>query len=408
MGEGRAALTTVHPAPGRAEQDPEDWWASVVLACRQLPGPLLAAVRVVAFAAARETFVPVDGDGHAIGRGILWSDRRAESAVAKLAWLERREPNRLAAAQWIMAPRDFVVLRLTGQAVTDRTLAGRAGFVAGTPRIPRILESTDVAGKLGAAAGELGLPPGAPVVIGAGDRPSEVLGSGATAREPMVSWGTTANLSVPGEDAPAGAVLSPGALGGSIVEFGLSAAGEAVEWFGRIAGRSTAELIDAASESPPGAGGVVAVPWFNGARAPWWQAGAHAAFLHLSLRHTAGDLARALFEGVAWEIGRCLDALGGADRLVAAGGGAFASFWPELLAGVTGLPVCRRRSPELASVGACLIAAAAIGLSFDPEVMNPVATVVEPDADLVERYRRLRPGSDEAAEAVVRLGGLTP
>ena len=48
-----------------------------------------------------------------------------------------------------------------------------------------------------AAAAELGPRAGTPVVIGAGDRACEVLGCGATGARPMVSWGTTANVSFP-------------------------------------------------------------------------------------------------------------------------------------------------------------------------------------------------------------------
>jgi sugar (pentulose or hexulose) kinase len=187
------------------------------------------------------------------------------------------------------------------------------------------------------------------------------------------------------------------------VEYGLSAAGDALEWLGRITGRPTAELLDLATQSPPGAAGVLAVPWFNGARAPWWQPGAQAAFLHLATGHGAGDLARALFEGVAWEVARSIEALGGADRVIAAGGGALSTFWPELVAAVTGVSVRQCRSPELASVGACLIASASMGLSYERDQVNPDIDLLDPPHDLVKRYRQLRPRSDQATKAVLGL-----
>ena len=279
----RALVTTTHPRPGWAEQDPSDWWASVVSAVQtitretrllQRPPAGTDSARVVdaiSFAAARETFALVAGDGQPIGPGIVWSDRRGESEVTtvvhqlggreaarervglivdggsvatKAAWLAKNEPDRLAAARWLLAPRDLVAWRMTGQVATDWTIASRTGLMeregrrvedlAGATLLPSIQPPTLVVGRLTEdAAAELGLAPGCPVVLGAGDRACEVLGSAATSARPMVSWGTTANVSWPleaGDDAPVGFAISKGALGGELAEGGLSAAGAALDW----------------------------------------------------------------------------------------------------------------------------------------------------------------------------------
>src|SRR5205085_2697282 len=79
----RAALTTGHPGPAHAEQDPESWWTSVVDACTALrdeAGAEYRAVALVACSAARETFAPVDDALMPVGPGILWSDHRASAA----------------------------------------------------------------------------------------------------------------------------------------------------------------------------------------------------------------------------------------------------------------------------------------------------------------------------------------
>jgi xylulokinase len=442
---GRAEVPTFHPEPGWAEQDPDDWWQSVVEACaaaRAQAPEAWAEVEAVGFSAARETFVPVTGDGRALGPGLLWSDRRAEAEAAtlaeagggveavraatgvvvdagtmaaKVAWLAGHDPDRMAAGRWLLAPRDLVVLRLTGQVATDPTLASRTGFyrLDGHPLaavssngLPPVVPSTHA---FPLAAGDLGLAPGLPVVLGAGDRACEVLGTGATAERPMVSWGTTANLSVPldavPDPLPAGLAVSRGARAGFLLEAGLSASGAALAWLARLTGRTHLELADAAARAPAGARGVVALPWLNGARAPWWRPGARAAFLNLTPAHGPGDLARAVFEAVAFDVARSLEAVATpVASLVAAGGGVAGGLWVDLLAAVTGLPVVLRRSGEAGSAGACLIAATAIGADgWHVDAVNPVVGTTVPERGLAAYYRQLRPLSDRVANGVLDL-----
>ncbi len=90
----RAPIGTSHPEPGRAEQDPHDWWYSVLRACADLLGTAPAeyeAVGAVGFSSVRETFALFDADLRPLTPGILWSDVRAESA-ARVARRSRRLP----------------------------------------------------------------------------------------------------------------------------------------------------------------------------------------------------------------------------------------------------------------------------------------------------------------------------
>jgi len=447
---GRGLVATASPQPGWAEQDPEDWWRAVVSACaaaatiagraawRQAGGAV--------FSSARETLVPVDASGHALRPALLWSDRRAGdqaaarcaagggvealrqvtgvvvdagATAAKADWLAAQEPDVLARTRWLLGPRDLIVQRLTGNVATDVTLASRTGWYAidGGPvsdapsaLLPPVLASTAIAGELLAEpAAALDLPAGLPIVLGAGDRACEVLGVGAGAGLPMVSWGTTANVSLavsaPPPALPPGVALSAGALSGHLLECGLSAAGAALDWLAVLTGRSPMELADQAVGSPPGARGVVATCWFNGARAPWWDPTGRAAFLGLSVAHGPADLARALIEAVAFDVARSLDALGqGRGTLAAAGAGGALDLWTSVLGGVTGCRVERRRTELAASAGALLVAGAALGLRVDLDAVNPVADVVAPDPAAVAQYRTLRSRSDRVAHRVLEAG----
>jgi xylulokinase len=149
----RTPLATAHPHLGWGEQEPFSWWTSVVVAsaqARTTAPAAFASVDLVVCSAARQTFVPVTAAGDPIGKGLLWSDRRAlpeaqrlseelggseairantgvpldaGAVAAKISWLEDHEPDRLGACSWLLSPRDLVVWRLTGAVVTDQTLA---------------------------------------------------------------------------------------------------------------------------------------------------------------------------------------------------------------------------------------------------------------------------------------------
>jgi xylulokinase len=441
----RVPVTTTHPQPGWAEQDPNDWWSSVVESCAELRAIARVdyeTVDAIGFSAARETFALFDDAVQPLGPGILWSDGRAANQVehvgepeefraitgvqlnggthaAKLSWVARNTPDVLQRARWILQPRDAVIARLTGVVLTDETLASRTGLCAlangwrpdalaqYNGRLPPIVASTAIVGDVADdVARALGLQLSTRVIAGAGDRACEVLGTGASTRAPMVSWGTTANVSVPHEgpvDAlPGVAAVSRGALGNFVVEAGLSAAGAAVAWLSSLTGRAHDDLFAAAASVVPGAGGVSALPWFAGARGPWWRADAHAAFIGLTDAHGPAELARAVIEGVAFDVARCLDLIAPERaEIVVAGAGAGQELWRHVLAAAARLPVVRRAVDDAASVGARLILASALGEAVTVDDVNPVVERESPDADLADAYVPVRAASDAAARAVL-------
>ena len=417
-----AAVTTSHPAPGWAEQEPHEWWTAVVAACAGLDPASRAAVDAIGFSGARETIALVDAEGVALGPALLWSDRRAAGAVAglhagavgaKLAWLEAHQPTRLVAARWALAPRDLIVWRLTGETVTDETLASATGLPPGHPLLPPAVAPATVVGLAGAEpAAELGVRPGVAVVIGAGDRQCEVRGTAAGPDRPMVSWGTTANVSVPvpapPDPAPAGLRLTRAAGAGWLLEGGLAAAGSLLDWLAGVTGVAVDDLVARAGGADPGAGGVVAVPWLGGARAPWWRADAGAAFFGLGPSHGPGDLARAAMEGVAWDVVRCIEAAGMQPSGLALAAGAGVGPWVAVLTAAAGLPAVRRACADAASAGAALIASDAVGAGLERDLINPVVETVVPPAETVDRYRALRAVSDAATRAALDVVASLP
>jgi xylulokinase len=432
----RTPIVTSYPGPGLVEQDPDEWCTSVARACdalRHEAPRALASVSVVGFTGARETFSLFDHELRPLGPGIVWSDARATDEIAlfgsarefrkrtgvvlgesccaaKLAWVRDRQPQEFARAAWILSPRDYVVARLTGLVATDRTFASRTGLysLGGESladefirsRLPPVLSSLTVERVRHPEL--IGVPVDAQVILGAGDRACEALGAGATAAAPMVSWGTTANLSVPHlgplEALPQEAQVSVGAAEGYLIEAGLSAAGSALTWLERLTRVAANELFLSATSVPIGAQGLLAFPWLHGARAPWWQPHVHAAFVGITTAHGPPEFARALIEGVALDVGRSVELVASAARrLVATGGGAGQEVWISVLSGATGLPVARRALDEGASVGARLLVAAASGDPLTVDDVNPLRDEEVPTRSSIHAFQELRANSDRIA-----------
>jgi len=461
----RSNLSTRHGPDGQVEQDPAQWWSSVKEACLSTVAmaPARRGIDAIGFSAARQTFVPVDSEMNTLGAGLLWSDRRAHAeapslaarhggveelhrrtgvyldsgAVAsKVAWLATHEPKRLQAARWLLTPRDLVVSKMTGRVATDITMVSATGLFdqdgtsvydmseeLGSPRapftvpdlIPAASPPTCVVGMLlDEPARDLGLDPGIPVVVGAGDRQCEVLGAGASPTCPMVSWGTTANVSVPvdarPDRIPRGLILTRAATTGWLLEGGLSAAGSLLDWIAGITTRDTPSLVEQARGSPPGACGVLVMPWLGGARAPWWR-DACASVVGLRPDSELGDLVRAAIEGVAFDVARCLESAFSIDstrepEMLALAGGSNSDIWLEVLTGMTGVPAVRRHSGEAASAGAALLAGRAVGVDLHLDEMEPVVSQVRPDPQDVERYAALRPVADKVANSMISMGTI--
>jgi len=453
LARGGGAVPTLHPRDGWAEQDPEDWWAAArsAVAALDIAGAVGRGaggrIRAIGLTSQREGVVPVARDGHPLARCIIWMDRRAQAeaeelgrqfpdlhqrtgmiadatfTAGKLLWLRRHEPDVLRRAAWLLQPRDYLYLRLAATVLTDPSLASRTMFYdlrrrrwaedvleavgVRTEQLPPVHPSLWAPGRLTReAAADLGLTEGVPVVAGGGDRPCEVLGAGATERRAMESSGTATNLSLPGplpEPVPEGILISAHVVPGQFLwEQGMAPSGAILSWLGGILGVSTrtasegeTDLTARGAASPPGARGLLFLPHPNGARAPWWNPRARAAWSGLSLDHTPDDLVRSVLEAIAFEGRGALEALArhgrAVDEVVLVGGSGRSKVWAGIKANIWNRPVILPRQADAASLGAMILAGAAVGaLTLDDAArLNPPSARLDPDPAVAVRYEEI-------------------
>ena len=125
----------------------------------------------------------------------------------------------------------------------------------------------------------------------------------------------------------------------------MAATGRAIDWFRTdiLGGAdSTEALLEEAAATPPGADGVVFLPYLAGERSPIWDPTARGAFVGLTLGHGRGHLARAILEASALAIRHVAEPMLAAgvdvDEMRVCGGPARSETWNQIKADVTGLP----------------------------------------------------------------------
>src|SRR5262249_43367090 len=159
------------------------------------------------------------------------------------------------------------------------------------------------------------------------------------------------------------------------------------EWWGGLIGQSVEEVLALAATAPPGARGVLALPYLEGERAPRWDRELRAEITGLSSEHTRADIARALVESTAYGLAHIARELEDnavrTERLVVGGSPAQSAFWCAVKAAVLEVPVEVPEYNELAAYGAALAAGAAVGWWPHPgdgrsgDWPRPAARVVE-------------------------------
>jgi xylulokinase len=433
------------PNPGWSEQDPEDWWRAAESAIAEIAaGRELAGVGL---SGQMHGLVALDADERVIRPAILWNDQRTAAecdeiedllglarlieltgnralpgfTAPKLLWLRRHEPDAYSRIHHVLLPKDYVRLRLTGEHAID--VADASGTllldVAGrrwsdevldaleipSSWLPPVLESPAVSGTT---------PAGIPVAAGAGDCAAAGLGVGVDRPGPVsIVLGTSgvvfAALPAYRPDEQARAHVFCHAVPGAWHAMGvmLSAAGS-LQWLhDTIAPDVPFEALIAEADAwPPGAEGLVFLPYLQGERTPHADPNARGAFTGLQLRHDRGALVRAVLEGVAFGLRDSLDILRSLGIEVssarASGGGARSELWLRICASVLDVPIERTVAEEGSAFGAALLGGVAGGVFADVHeaVAATVHTkdVVEPDPESArvygeqhQRYRALYP-----------------
>ncbi|HSB53967.1 MAG TPA: FGGY-family carbohydrate kinase [Gemmatimonadales bacterium] len=149
-----------------------------------------------------------------------------------------------------------------------------------------------------------------------------------------------------------------------------------------------AALNELAARVPPGAEGLIFLPYLSGEQCPVWDPETTGGFFGLTLRHGRGHLARAVYEGIALSLARVAEALADAiepiEEIRVTGGLLASSTWLQIAADMWGTRILVPESPEGSALGAAVLAWVALGMASDLGVARGLvspARIVEPDPD---------------------------
>lgn len=434
--EGRAAH------PDGTEIDPDSWWQALQRAVAAAGG--LDDVAAVSVAAQQHGMVCLDAAGQVVRPALLWNDTRSAPAAAdliaefgggeagrrawaeavgsvpvasftvtKLRWLAEHEPASAARVAAVCLPHDWLTWRLAGATGldtlrTDRSDASGTGYWSptggayrmdllthafGRPlAVPQVLDPTELAGH--SVTGALLGP-------GAGDNAAAALGVGTSPGDVVVSIGTSGTVFSVTDSAAqdvtgvvAGFADATGRFLPLVCTLNAARVLDAAAAMLRV---NLDELARLAVQAPPGADGLVLVPYLEGERTPD-RPRATGAIHGLTLRTgTAAHLARAAVEGMLCALADGIDALIAqgteVNRVILIGGGARSEAVRLIAPQVFGCPVLVPPPGEYVADGAARQAAwVALGCAEPPQwsAMRVREYAAAPVPQIREQYAAVR------------------
>jgi xylulokinase len=450
VAEASAPLGLSRPHPLWSEQEPEDWFNGVeaaVATVRRHSPVEFEALAAIGLSGQMHGATLLDASNKPLRPAILWNDGRSFAeclelkrrvpdlekrtgnlampgfTAPKMLWVAAHEPEIAKATKRVLLPKDYVRLRLSGEAVSEMSDAsGTLWLDVGRRRwdedllvatglslaaMPRLVEGSEVSAHLSSEiARAWGLDKRKiPIAGGGGDNAASAIGVGAFAPGAgFVSLGTSGVVfsvtdrfvSLPERTLHAFCHALPQRWHGMAVT--LSAA-SALTWIAGLIGheRDIGDLVaGAATFAQPKsavASAPIFLPYLSGERTPHNDAEATGMFAGLRADHRADALVFAVMEGVAFSLADSVEVLDAAGarpvRPLMVGGGARSEFWGQMIADVTGLTIDLAQGAEAgAALGAARLGMLAAGAGAVEAVCSrpPIQRAFAPDPERAKTY----------------------
>jgi gluconokinase len=445
-----------NPHWGWSEQNPDEIFNAVIQAIRLSLHNLPARNKLLAlsFSSQQYSILAVDSKGKPLTTSLTWSDTRSKKVasrfqkhpnaeqvyaktgcpidaiypLSKIGWLQ--EQHNFDTGVRFISIKEYVLHQITGQYIVDWPTASATGLFD----IHQKKWDLTSLGLLGITSDNLSelvsprtlltkvkkdfltaadLPAKTQLVIGGGDGPLANIGVGATSPDILaINVGTSAaaRCAVPNPE------IDPhGRLWTYVVDEGLwvlggivSSGGIVYKWWVDNTVPTKMDKVDFQSSTmdvetveqevaltPPGAEGLIFVPYLGGEQCPGWQPDTRGSFFGLDFRHQKGHLTRAVLEGITRSLYRVAEQIQMVlthpfNEIRVTGGLSQSSTWLQIAADMFGVPVTVPKSSEGSAKGAAIIGGLALGLWSSIDQLNDHFNIkykINPRDEIHELYQ---------------------
>jgi len=458
-GMGNHAYPLLVPQSGWAEQNPTVIFKAVIAAIRdavEQSAVLKSQIAVVSFSGAMHSLIAINAKAEPLHHAIIWADNRSiaqttrlkqnslghalylrtgtpihpMSPLLKLIWMREETPDLFEQAVRFISIKEYVLYQLLNEFVVDHSIASATGLLnleklqwdkialttAGirAEQLSELVPTTHVVRGIKLEyAKAMGLAADTPIVIGANDGCLANLGIGAIAPHQIaITIGTSSAVRTvvpqPITDEQERTfcyaltehhwvIGGPSNNGGVVLRWLRDNFCQLEVEQAKQQGVNPYDLmVQAASQVPPGAEGLICLPFLSGERAPYWNPHARGIFFGIGLHHHKAHFIRSVLEGIlfaVYSITLVLQHLAGtAQEIRASGGFARSDAWRQMAADIFGSELLVPQVYESSAFGAAALgmyAVQAISDLKDVEKLIQIGDRHSPNLDLLNTYQAL-------------------
>ncbi len=399
------------------EFDAMQYWSLFQRAMQEAVGDL--EISALAIDTQCETLILADEKGNPLCNAIVWLDNRALNQAeqierhfgtqkvyevtgqpevtatwpaCKLLWVKQNRPEIWEKTKKVFLLEDFLLFKLTGKFVTEKTLQSsslyfdiRSGIwweemlgCIGLSKeaLPLLKNSGEYVGRVGKTA----------VITGAIDQIAASIGAGIVKNNIISEMTGTALVVFAKTDE-----IPPYNQGSKIpchysfdnkycLMLWSATAGMTLKWFkNNFCGELDFKKLDElAAAVPIGSGGLVMLPHLSGSIMPQYRPHAKGTFHGITLEHKREHFVRSILESIACMLKQNLDYLGmDVNEIHSMGGGASSKLWCQIKADMTGKKLVTLKNKETACLGSAILAG--VGIGVFGSVQDACARIIQTD-----------------------------
>ena len=430
---------------GYSEQNPEDWYEASLKVLKKIVLDLNGYnLKAISISGQMHSLVLLDKEYNVIRRSILWNDTRNTKecnyvmermgeriinitgnkclegfTLPKILWVKENEPSNWEKTLKFCMPKDYLVLKYTGNICTDVSDAAATLMFdlekkewsdeilnylgIDKEKCPKVYNSIESVGELNEEIKrELNIKGNVKIFPAGADNPCSALGSGIiNENKALLSIGTS-GVYLQYEDSYKNyngkLHMFNNVIPNSYYSMGVTlSAGDSLSWFRNTFApdKSFDEVLEGIEDVVPGSNGLLFAPYIVGERTPYTDSKVRGTFIGIDKVHEFKDFARAVVEGITFSLKDCFNIYNNCyeKEIISVGGGAKSKAWLQIQADIFNKKIISIKNEEGPSLGAAIVAA--VSLNWFDSFEDAVKLIVKeeesfyPNKELVEIYEEV-------------------